>query len=111
MSKKELAEQLAAEIAKVPGVASCHVDDWNREQTSFALLATIPGEKQSGKFWPAGGKKYSLVPVIAKIRSILKAHSALIESPRRLYLRGLCENFFEGYESDRIRIDLYPVAD
>lgn len=109
MDKKEKATELANLIGKVPGIQSCRVDDWDRHETSFSLVAAIQGEpKGAFGFFPRGGKAFDLRPVVAKIRTILKGHGFSIESPKRIYARIDTTYYFEGYEKGYLMIDLVP---
>ena len=107
MSRLETAKDLASKIELIPGLSRCHVDDWNREQTSFTLIATIDTNEGGSRHFPKGYTgKSDLRPVSSKIRGVLKGHGVTVACPKRLYESMYGEKIFRGYESRDIMIDL-----
>lgn len=103
--KIKKAKELAEAISKVPGIASCRVDDWN-QFGEFGLFAQIPCG--SGRPYMPLEKGYDLRKVIPKIKAILKGHHYKIFSPERIYEKGSLSDslFFRGYAKGSITIDV-----
>jgi hypothetical protein len=107
MSRLETARDLASKIQLIPELKGCLVDDWDREQRTFTLIATIDTNDGGSRHFPKGYKGTAdLRPISSKIRSLLKAHGATVACPKRVYESVFGERYFRGYESNRIMIDL-----
>jgi hypothetical protein len=106
-SQRQQAETIAAEMAKLPGIASAVVDDWDDFGgfNLFIRLTTAGSNSQFIKF---------LVPlngIVLKLRSIAHRHGAEWEwhqPPKRLYSSAgpRQRKYWDGYDTDSYKLSL-----
>jgi hypothetical protein len=106
-SQRQQAETIAAEMAKLPGIASAVVDDWDDFGgfNLFIRLTTGGSNSQFVKF---------LVPlngIVLKLRSIARRHGAEWEwhqPPKRLYSSAgpRQRKYWDGYDTDSYKLSL-----
>jgi len=106
-AQRKKAEIIATEMAKLPGIASATVDDWDDfgGVNLFIRLSTGGSTSQFIKFLiPLNG-------IVLKLRSIARKHGAVWEwhqPPKRLYsYAGLRQRkFWDGYDTDSYKLSL-----
>ena len=118
MEKKiEIAKQIAEEIKALEGVATAHVDDYNK-YADFQVVAVLELDDNKKPV----NKNFSILKIRNGIKKIFNKHKnnlsmfgKNIDTPKRVYdtytYRGVSDCTFKGYEQDYVMIDFVVSLD
>lgn len=116
--KLDIAKQIAEEIKAVTGVATAHIDDYNKTNSDFQVVAVLELDDYSKPV----NRDFSMSKVRGGIEKILKKYKnnislfgKNIDTPKRVYdtytYRGVSDCLFKGYEKDYVMIDFVLILD
>ncbi|MFA6569990.1 MAG: hypothetical protein WCT77_02000 [Bacteroidota bacterium] len=116
-STREIANQIAFEITKLPNVKSAYVDDYHEHSgiVDFQVVAILEVHQGGGgrfcRYWPDNDyTTFNLRPTSNGIRKILNTNKHItggksVEVPKRMYSWNGYTNDFDGYERNYIMVD------